>query len=1675
MFRVDFGQRLVPGSIVLGQVSEINRYDIALSLPNNLTGYVPLTSISDKVTKRVKELAAAADDDDVGEEKADARVDPMKLVSLGQYLRAYVTTTQKEESSGAKGKRHIELSLIPREANVGLSKLDYVINITVQASVLSVEDHGLIMDLGLAESGIRGFMSSKELGQGVDASTVEEGSVYLCLVTGKSSNGNIIKLSADPQKVGNVKKGNFLADALTVNSYLPGTAVDVLISEVTQTGVAGKIMGVLNVTADLIHSGAASSGKDLEKRYTVGSKVKGRIICTFPTVEEKKLGISLQDHVVYWRPKTTTSTSTSKDTSPTDLLPISSVIEEARVLKVEQGVGLLVEVGIKGVRGFVHVSKIADGKIETLTESTGKYKIGSVHKARVIGYNSMDGLFIVSMEPRTIEQSFLRIEDVKVGHVVKGTVEKMMLGSNGVSGVIVSIAEGITGLVPEVHLADIHLEHPEKKFKEGNVVTARVLSTHPEKRQIRLTLKKTLVNSDAEPWTTYESLKPGLQAPGTLINVLPSGAVIQFYGLVRGFLPVSEMSESYIKDPKQHFRTGQVVNVHIISVDPMEQRMVVSCKDPTVFGAAQQEALKSLRLGESVTGNVTEKTSNEIIVELQASGLKASLPIEHLSDGSSQKCHSLAKRIRVGQVLKDLVILRKQEAKRLIRLTSKPSLLEAAKEGKLLTSFEDVTEESKVQGFVKNVTLTGVFVQFGGDLTGLLLKQHLPEEAIRLPDFGMRRDQSISARVLSVDYGQRRFLLTLKPLQEVKQNGTKKPEAVETYDRGLSNAIDGVSTNMDDFTLGKVTKAKIVSVKETQLNVQLADAVQGRIDVSEMFDKWEQVKDRKHPLRIYRKGQILTVRILGMHDSRNHRFLPITHRGKATVFELTAKAASIEVTDLDILTVDKVEVGSSWLTYVNNVADDCLWVNLSPNVRGRIRAMDVSDDVSKLGDLSKNFPVGSVLRAKVQKVDIENNRLDLSARSGGSLSPVTIQDLSKGMVLPGRVTKVTERHIMVQLSESLSAPIFLVDLADDYSKADPTVYQKNQTLRVCIKNVDIPNKKITLSARSSKVLSSTLPVKDQDITSVSQLKVNDIRRGFIKNVADNGIFVSLASNVTAFIRISDLSDAFLKEWKSGFEVDQLVEGKIIFVDANLNHVQMSLKKSHLDSDYKPLLTFSDMKVGQTVTGKIRKVEDFGVFIVVNNSANVSGLCHRTKMSDQLGANPKKLYEEGDAVQAKVLNINQEKKQISLGLKASYFGTKSERLSPSVHLKGNEEGDVSDTDTSTNGANGVELDQLSDNEENEDSNDEVNIKNVVDVESDIEMDDRQDGGVEVTQQDDGVSTATNGDQGLSTGGFDWTGGMSIADDQGAQSETDAESVQPRKKKRRKAEIKVDRTGDLDAHGPQSVADFERLLLGQPNSSILWLSYMALQLELSEVAKARGIAERALKTINIREDTEKMNVWVAMLNLENTYGSDESLEEVFKRACQYNDSQEIHERLISIHIQSGSNSKADDLFQATLKKYSQSPDLYINYATFLMSTLSAPDRGRALLPRAMQALPLHTHLALTSKFAQLEFTSPNGDPERGRTIFETLLSQWPKRLDLWNVLLDLEMKQGDQVIIRRLFERVTGNGTNLKARKAKFFFKKWLEYEDKAGDKKSQERVRGLAAEYVRSQRKGDSAK
>ena len=144
----------------------------------------------------------------------------------------------------------------------------------------------------------------------------------------------------------------------------------------------------------------------------------------------------------------------------------------------------------------------------------------------------------------------------------------------------------------------------------------------------------------------------------------------------------------------------------------------------------------------------------------------------------------------------------------------------------------------------------------------------------------------------------------------------------------------------------------------------------------------------------------------------------------------------------------------------------------------------------------------------------------------------------------------------------------------------------------------------------------------------------------------------------------------------------------------------------------------------------------------------------------------------------------------------------------------------------------------------------------------------------------------------------------------------------------------------------------------------------------------------------------------------------------------------------------------------KKFKESSKVWTNLGQFYLQRKNIDD-ARKTLQRSIQSLPKRKHVKTISKFAQMEFKF--GEAERGRTIFEGILSNYPKRIDIWSIYLDMEIRNGDVDMTRRLFERVIH--LKVSSKKMKFFFKKYLEFEKKHGTEEGVEHVKEAAMAYV----------
>lgn len=314
-------------------------------------------------------------------------------------------------------------------------------------------------------------------------------------------------------------------------------------------------------------------------------------------------------------------------------------------------------------------------------------------------------------------------------------------------------------------------------------------------------------------------------------------------------------------------------------------------------------------------------------------------------------------------------------------------------------------------------------------------------------------------------------------------------------------------------------------------------------------------------------------------------------------------------------------------------------------------------------------------------------------------------------------------------------------------------------------------------------------------------------------------------------------------------------------------------------------------------------------VCVTNLRQVISLpyCHPLSTFPQLSDNKDadvtialRTFREGDRVKALIISRDLEKKQLSMGLKPSYFaGDEDEVGADSEHSQNDRLGFANDVEThgafhehSHDSGSEVELLEVGDGYDNDDEDD-------ISMQVDLTLPDPVSSPKLRTHLETGVSS-------LKIDGFLWFSNDAELHEESQsessdQSDSEENSVEKKKRKKRKA-IEVDVTADMQTKLPDSNADFERMLLGSPNSSYLWIQYMSFQLQLSEIDKARAIGKRAIQTIHFREEQEKLNVWIAQLNLENVYGTDTTIEVVFKDAARHNDSKTIHLRLATIFDES-----------------------------------------------------------------------------------------------------------------------------------------------------------------------------
>lgn len=125
-------------------------------------------------------------------------------------------------------------------------------------------------------------------------------------------------------------------------------------------------------------------------------------------------------------------------------------------------------------------------------------------------------------------------------------------------------------------------------------------------------------------------------------------------------------------------------------------------------------------------------------------------------------------------------------------------------------------------------------------------------------------------------------------------------------------------------------------------------------------------------------------------------------------------------------------------------------------------------------------------------------------------------------------------------------------------------------------------------------------------------------------------------------------------------------------------------------------------------------------------------------------------------------------------------------------------------------------------------------------------------------------------------------------------------------------------------------------------------------MTDVDGARKTAERALKAISIREDTEKFNVYAALMNLESKFGNEASQRAAFERARQYCRPKPVYLHQAKIYEQNNDTKVTEEWFKKTCKKFNKSRKSWEAFELFYLRQGNTK-AANEVLERSLLSLP------------------------------------------------------------------------------------------------------------------------
>ncbi len=315
------------------------------------------------------------------------------------------------------------------------------------------------------------------------------------------------------------------------------------------------------------------------------------------------------------------------------------------------------------------------------------------------------------------------------------------------------------------------------------------------------------------------------------------------------------------------------------------------------------------------------------------------------------------------------------------------------------------------------------------------------------------------------------------------------------------------------------------------------------------------------------------------------------------------------------------------------------------------RSVNPADEVS----------VGDEVDALVLTKEDAEGRLILSKkRARFELAWKNIERAAEsGEPVDGRVIEVVKGGLILDLGVRGFLPASLVDIR----RVQDLDEFLGQELRCKVIELNRARNNVVLSRRA--VLEEERKEQRQQI--LDRLVPGAVVEGQISNIVDFGAFVDL-DGMDGLIHISELSWSHVNHPSEILEVGQTVKVKVLDIDRNRQRISLGLKQTQNDPWQQVLASYHENDV---VEGRVTKVVTFGAFVEI--LPGVEGLVHISELAQHHVENPREVVSQGQAVNVKIIEIDGERRRLSLSLKRVEEGDEVQPRADgaeSVHLHPN---------------------------------------------------------------------------------------------------------------------------------------------------------------------------------------------------------------------------------------------------------------------------------------------------------------------------------------------------------------------------------------------------------------------